>query len=79
MSWIGRGARLLLVEDDEVDRMAIERLVQRENLPWVVTAVGSLAERGRSSSTVTSTSCSPITTSPTATVSSCSNRRRACR
>jgi len=35
--------RLLLVEDDEVDRMAFERFVQRENLPYDYVVTDSVA------------------------------------
>jgi C4-dicarboxylate-specific signal transduction histidine kinase len=36
--------RLLMVEDDLVDRMAFERLVKQESLPYDYTCVGSVAE-----------------------------------
>jgi len=36
--------RLLLVEDDEIDRMAFERFVRRQELAWNVTAVASADE-----------------------------------
>jgi len=38
---------LLLVEDDEVDRLAFERFVRREGLPYRVTTASSLAEARR--------------------------------
>jgi len=38
--------KLLLVDDDALDRRAIVRFVQSENLPYDVVAVGSLAEAG---------------------------------
>jgi len=36
--------RLLLVEDDKVDRMAFERFARNENLPYDYTIAGSVAE-----------------------------------
>lgn len=36
--------RVLLIEDDEVDQMAFERLVRKEALPYDYAIVGSLAE-----------------------------------
>ncbi len=35
---------ILLVDDDRIDRMAVERLVRAHNLPYAVDAAGSLAE-----------------------------------
>ena len=37
-------ARVLLVEDDEVDRMAFERMVRRENLPYRLRCAAGLEE-----------------------------------
>ncbi|HEX9113533.1 MAG TPA: sigma-54 dependent transcriptional regulator, partial [Nitrospirota bacterium] len=36
--------RLLLIEDDAVDRMAFERFAEKERLPYEYTAAGSVAE-----------------------------------
>ncbi|MBW2539116.1 MAG: hybrid sensor histidine kinase/response regulator, partial [Deltaproteobacteria bacterium] len=36
--------RLLLVEDDKVDRMAFERFARNENLPYDYTIARSVAE-----------------------------------
>ncbi|MBI5179653.1 MAG: response regulator [Nitrospinae bacterium] len=36
--------RILLVDDDRVDRMAVERLVQREHLPYILTTASSQKE-----------------------------------
>lgn len=35
--------KILLVEDDEIDRMAFERFVKRENLPYEYTLADSVA------------------------------------
>jgi PAS domain S-box-containing protein len=39
--------QILLVEDDEVDRMAVHRLVRRAGLPWTLIDAGTLAEARR--------------------------------
>ena len=36
--------RILLVDDDRIDRMAVERLVREESLPYEITTAGSQAE-----------------------------------
>ena len=38
------GIRLLVVEDDKVDRMAFERMVKTERLPYEYTCASSLKE-----------------------------------
>ena len=39
-----KGTRILLVEDDHIDRMAFERFVRREDLPYDYVTAGSVAE-----------------------------------
>jgi len=41
---MGERVRILLVEDDKVDRMAFERFVERENLPYDYEIAGSVSE-----------------------------------
>ncbi|MEM9292927.1 MAG: EAL domain-containing protein [Acidobacteriota bacterium] len=45
--WVGASqgiVRVLLVEDDKVDRMAFERLIQKQKLPFACTSVATLQE-----------------------------------
>ena len=39
-----RNIRILLVDDDRIDRMAVVRLVRAHNLPYIIDTAGSLAE-----------------------------------
>ena len=36
--------RILLVEDNEIDRMAVERLFAKESLPYDLVVAGTVAE-----------------------------------